>query len=66
LIVRLAQDFPDPLVTSQMISASTTTTINTPTHTPALKIPPTTAQLLSNNEHDNNKRGKKRFMGFNL
>jgi hypothetical protein len=29
------------------MSASTPTTIKTPTHTPALKIPPTTAQLLS-------------------
>lgn len=37
-----------PLLKSQMISAITITTIRIPAHMPALKIPPTTSQLLSN------------------
>ena len=48
-------DFP-LLVTSQIMIPIIKTTINIPTHTPALKIPPTTAQLFRNMNMNTNNR----------
>ena len=53
----LHHDFPLLRVTSQIMTPITKRTIKTPTQTPALKIPPTTAQLVKRNIIKINKQG---------
>ncbi len=45
--LQAAQEFPPRRVTSQIMIPMIKTTSKTPTHTPALKMPPTTVQLLN-------------------
>jgi hypothetical protein len=58
-------DFP-LLVTSQMMTPMIKRTIRTPTQTPALNMPPITAQLFKSNISMTVRKGKNFFICFHV